>query len=745
MSLSFRNARLRAKHILAFSTMALIVAVTGIFGIWRVDSVVTQVKTMLRGRALQEKAVLNMQLSQKACRVNLVEAAMVRTDPDEFEEHVNNYRAKNELFKKYSNALLNGDPALGIPPAPAGSPVANYAAAVLASWGEFEKAADQLIAHKQRLLKGLRSGVVDQAAKDALADETLNRLALETIRDTSENAKLDIDDLADYLESQTYAGLKATDTIRQSTRYTFITVIIMAVAAAIGLGLLFTRMIVGRVKRVAAALQSGARGDLTAAVPVDSRDELGTLGDDFNTMADRLSGMLTSVRKAVGELHALSDKIAVAAGKVTEGEEIQAKGVNAASSAISEINASIREVADGVANLSLSAADTSSSILEMTASVEEVAINADSLSRLVDEVSSSVIQMAASIKQIDGSVQSLMEISTTTASSVAQMDTAIGQVEVNARETAALSEDVEREAERGKRAVEDAIAGIVAIQRSSRITTEVIDVLSRKVEDIGGIISVIDEIAEQTNLLSLNAAIIAAQAGEHGRGFAVVAGEITDLSDRTRTSTREIAEVIMGVQSETRRAVEAISRADKSIADEERLSANADEALGKIVMRAREASSRVAEIARATVEQATGSKIIRDAINRVTDMTGQIASATSEQGAGGDLIMTAVERMRDATAQVRNSTREQSATGNIIARSTENITDMIGQFRNASEEQFRGSEQIVRSMEEIQKSATMSLEVSRVMEEAAITLSRQVKVLETEMEGFHIRGQSSSR
>lgn len=374
-----------------------------------------------------------------------------------------------------------------------------------------------------------------------------------------------------------------------------------------------------------------------------------------------------------------------------------------------------------------------------------MAINADNLSRLVDEVSSSVIQMAASIKQIDGSVQSLMEISTTTASSVAQMDTAIGQVEVNARETTALSQDVEREAERGKRAVEDAIAGIVAIQRSSRITTEVIDVLSRKVEDIGGIISVIDEIAEQTNLLSLNAAIIAAQAGEHGRGFAVVAGEIKDLSDRTRTSTREIAEVIMGVQSETRRAVEAISRADKSIADEERLSANADEALGKIVMRAREASSRVAEIARATVEQATGSKIIRDAINRVTDMTSQIASATSEQGAGGDLIMTAVERMRDATAQVRNSTREQSATGNIIARSTENITDMIGQFRSASEEQFRGSEQIVRSMEEIQQSATMSLEVSRVMEEAAITLSRQVKVLETEMEGFHIRGQSSSR
>lgn len=743
MSLSFRNARLRAKHILAFSAMALIVAVTGVFGIWRVDSVVKQVKTMLQARAGQEKAVLNMQLSQKSCRVNLVEAALVRTELDEFQEYVDNYRSKNELFKKYANAITNGDPELGIPPAPAGSPIAEYAANIRSSWGEFEKVAEELIAHKQRLLQGLREGVVDQAARDALADETLNRLARESIRETSENAKLDIDDLADFLESQMIAGLKTSETIRVSTRYTFMAVIVMAVAAAIGLGLLFTRMIVGRVRRVASALQSGARGDLTAAVAVDSRDELGTLGDDFNTMADRLSGMLTSVRKAVAELNSLSNKITTASGKVIEAEEIQAKGVTATSSAVTEINASIREVADGVANLSLSAADTSSSILEMTASVEEVAINSDSLSRLVDEVSSSIIQMAASIKQIDSSVQNLMEASSTTASSVAQMDTAIRQIEATARETATISGEVEQEAERGKRAVEDAITGIVAIQRSSRITTEVIDVLSRKVEDIGGIISVIDEIAEQTNLLSLNAAIIAAQAGEHGRGFAVVAGEIKELAERTRTSTREIAEVITGVQNETKRAVEAISRADKSIADEERLSANADEALGKIVKRAREASSRVAEIARATVEQSTGSKMIREAINRVADMTTQIAGATSEQGVGGDLIMSAVERMRDATTQVRNSTREQSATGSIIARSTENITHMIGQFRNASEEQSRGSEQIVRSMEEIQQSATMSLEASRVMEEAVITLTRQVKLLETEMEGFRIRGQAS--
>jgi len=249
---------------------------------------------------------------------------------------------------------------------------------------------------------------------------------------------------------------------------------------------------------------------------------------------------------------------------------------------------------------------------------------------------------------------------------------------------------------------------------------------------------VIDEVAEQTNLLALNAAIIAAQAGERGRGFAVVADEIKELAERTSSSTREIAQVIKAVQDETRRAVDAMDQAGKSIADGEILSNRSGEALNKIVEGVNRATEQIDEIARATIEQAKGSRMIREAIEKIMEMVGQIAMATCEQGKGGELIISAVERMKELTTQVRVSTREQTKVGNFIAKSTENITGMIHQIKRASDEQSRGSEQIVIAVENIQHSNTVNLDATKVMNNAVMNLSRQIEILRKEMEIFKI-------
>jgi len=218
----------------------------------------------------------------------------------------------------------------------------------------------------------------------------------------------------------------------------------------------------------------------------------------------------------------------------------------------------------------------------------------------------------------------------------------------------------------------------------------------------------------------------------------VVADEIKELAERTSNSTREITQLIKGVQEETRRAVTAITQAEQSIISGEQLSESSGKALVKIVEGVRKTNSQMAEIARAAVEQARGSQMIREAMEKVAEMVEQIARASREQGKGSELIMTAVERMKGLTGQVRSSTREQNSAGVFISRSTEHILDMVQQIKRACDEQTRGSDQIVFAVHGIQESTEVNHEAARVMDDSVVRLSRQIEVLQKEMGNFII-------
>ncbi len=728
-----KNLKLGHRLIGLFMFMALLVALTGGFGAWSIYKVGDRIQNMLSNLANQQKLVLLMELSQKDCQINVLKTAMIRTEMEKFEESSEDYRMKKDLFRSQCDTLLKGNPKLGIKPALKDGAIEKKLKAALDVWEKYETAAEELIAHKEKLLKGAKPG----SANLAMSDDKLHQ-ELADLTEANEKAKTAVDDLLVTVNNLMTEMNKEVVTIQRSAFAAFVFVIIAAIILAAVLGLFTTRNILRRIDKMVHALNRGAEGDLSVRVEMDSSDELGKLGDDFNKMLGKLSEMTGKVNTSTTELGHVTDNISDATKQVVNGAHIQADGISNTSSAMTQINISIKGVAQGVESLSLSAAESSSSILEMAASVEEVALNVENLAQSVEEVSSSISEMAASIKQVGSNAASLMDAAAVTASSVMEMDTSIKQVEKNAMDTAAISEDVRKDAEMGRNAVEATIAGINEIKRSSGITSEVINTLSVRAHDIGTILSVIDEVAEQTNLLALNAAIIAAQAGEHGKGFAVVADEIKELAERTSSSTREIAKVIRGVQDETQRAVEAISQAEKSISDGEILSKKSGEALNKIFDGVKQSTDRMGEIARATVEQAKGSVMIRDAMEKVSEMVSQIAKATHEQGQGGELITSAVQRMKELTSQVRASTREQTKVGNFIAKSTENITDMIQKIKQACDEQSRGSEQIVVAVEDIQQSTSMNLEATRILNDSLASLLRQAEILSREMSAFKV-------
>lgn len=119
--------------------------------------------------------------------------------------------------------------------------------------------------------------------------------------------------------------------------------------------------------------------------------------------------------------------------------------------------------------------------------------------------------------------------------------------------------------ERGFESMSDTVASFEIMETDINSSRDEIGNLASSVTEIGSAIDIITNISYQINLLSLNASIEAARAGEHGKGFSVVSNEIGVLAEETKQATEKIADLILKVQSDTKKAVDSMDTNVKSI------------------------------------------------------------------------------------------------------------------------------------------------------------------------------------
>ncbi|MEZ0312366.1 MAG: methyl-accepting chemotaxis protein [Myxococcota bacterium] len=500
--------------------------------------------------------------------------------------------------------------------------------------------------------------------------------------------------------------------------------------AVIGAGILWQRLrrAIAPPVSLDAFAERLARGDFAGAMhEARNSGHISRIGEDaLARMVERSSQAKNSSRGQRNNLDSLGTSLTT----LGESLSLQSNAAGDGARAVEESMGSHRHITEGIDGLSRSAEATSSSILQMVAINTEVTENIHNLALSVQETTTAIEEMTFSVKEVAKNIEELSTAAEETAASMNEMDVSISQVETNANETSKLSETVTSDAETGVSAINKTINGIDKIKESSRVAAEVIGNLGQKIDEIGNILTVIDDVAEQTNLLALNAAIIAAQAGEHGRGFAVVADEIKALAERTGSSTKEIAELIKAVQDESRNAIQVMSQGVEDVEEGVRLGHNAEDALRKIVESAKRSTLMIKAIAQATVEQSKGSKQVTNAISRIAETVQQIALATAEQAKGSEQIMKSAERMKVITQQVERSTEEQNRGGRQMTEAIENIRDMVEQITQALQALYRGNDRASAASTQVKTATERSVEVCRSLERLVGDSMRQLEQLE---------------
>ena len=353
--------------------------------------------------------------------------------------------------------------------------------------------------------------------------------------------------------------------------------------------LLVKTIIIRPVRKLDAAAQSIADGDLNTRVDFHSNDEFGTLADNFGRTAERL--------------HFYSDYINEIANVLNE----IARG-NLAFRLTLDYAGEFAKIKTALENISDSLNDT---IAKIDHSSQQVSAGAGNLSNGSQSLSQGAAEQAAAVEELSATISELSE-----------------QVQKNANDAQKVSSEVSDTAvqvSQSNERMQDLIRSMTEISNSSM--------------EIDKVIKIIEDIAFQTNILALNAAVEAARAGEAGKGFAVVADEVRNLATKSQEAAKSTSDLIKA-------SVEAVKQGS-GIADEtaESLLAAAD--------RIKAITGAVNGISEASEQQAVSIAQVSEGISQIAEVvqtnsatSEQTAASSEELSAQAALLSELVDKFQ---------------------------------------------------------------------------------------------------
>jgi twitching motility protein PilJ len=304
----------------------------------------------------------------------------------------------------------------------------------------------------------------------------------------------------------------------------------------------------------------------------------------------------------------------------------------------SQNQVAILRLLDELANLADGDLTTTATVSEdfTGAIADSINFTIDQLRVLVSQINDTALRVTSASQETQSTALHLAEAAEHQAQEIAgasaainEMAVTIDQVSSNASESAQVAERSVKIASTGAEVVQNTIRGMDTIREQIQDTSKRIKRLGESSQEIGDIVSLINDIADQTNILSLNAAIQASMAGDAGRGFAVVADEVQRLAERASGATKQIEALVKTIQSDTNEAVISMEQTTAEVVRGARLAQDAGVALEEIENVSTSLSDLIQNISNAARQQAASAGHVSNTMNVIQEITSQTSAGTT--------------------------------------------------------------------------------------------------------------------
>ncbi|MCU0426187.1 MAG: methyl-accepting chemotaxis protein [Candidatus Kapabacteria bacterium] len=404
----------------------------------------------------------------------------------------------------------------------------------------------------------------------------------------------------------------------QYQMFTQIAAVVLFVVA-IGIAVFLAKRISEPVEVLKRASNQVAAGNHDVQVTLSTGDEFETLAISFNSMLHALKTSLDEVREKSAQAERSAQEAQESRALIEQSTEHLAQSIQRMllamqNFAMGDLTVKLPTDNDPAINnlfrgFNGVVHDIGLLVWEVVSATQAITLAGTLIARSTEDIAQRMESQKERTSEIAAAVE---EISVTTGESTRQAATI--SHEAFAASTAACT---------GGETMRQMIENVEHISSVVLESSATIQLLGKSGEEIGEIVSVIEEIADQTNLLALNAAIEAARAGEQGRGFAVVADEVRKLAERTQKATKEISQMIVHIQHHTQRSVRTMEQATGLVQEGSHFAHQTTDALGNIIDKTRTVADFMKQLAQTTSEEAASSMLIAERVGNINALTEQ--------------------------------------------------------------------------------------------------------------------------